>query len=59
MGASGKARQNARSRKLAKSAFRLRQRGLTNQEIATQLGLDESVIPARVLLGERLVDAEL
>lgn len=57
MGCSGDARRNERSRKIAKAAYKLRQDGLTNQQIAEQLGIDPKVVPARVKLGERLIDA--
>ena len=51
-------RSEARSRLLAKTAYKLRRKGLTNQQIADQLGIDVKVVPARVDLGERLADAE-
>lgn len=47
-----------RQRLQAKAAYRLRQQGYTNNQIAEQVGLDEKVVPARVKLGERLIDAE-
>lgn len=50
-------RQNQRSRKIAKAAYKLRNEGMTNNEIAEQLGISVKVVPARVRLGERLVEA--
>lgn len=52
-------RQRNRARSIAKAAFKLRQEGRTNDQIAEQLGIDKKVVPARVQLGERLEDAGL
>lgn len=59
MGSGTEARRNQRSRKIAKAAYRLRQEGRTNNEIAQQLGIDVKVVPERVKLGERLIDADI
>lgn len=57
MSSSGKRRRNERDRRIAKAAHKLRGDGLTNHEIAEQLGIDVKVVPARVELGERLAGA--
>lgn len=43
-----------RTHAAAINAFRLRQQGLTNKQIAAQLGKDVDRIPTMVALGERL-----
>ncbi len=59
MGRSGKHRRHQHGRAIAKAAYKLRGDGLTNQQISEQLGIDEKTVPKRVLLGERLIDAEI
>ncbi len=59
MGRSGKHRRQQHGRAIAKAAYKLRGDGLTNQQISEQLGIDEKTVPKRVLLGERLIDADI
>lgn len=40
------------------AAFRLRQKGFTNREIAEQTGIPENKVADRVRLGERLERSE-
>ena len=58
MDASRHSRKQINQHNVAKAAYRMKQKGHTTREIASQLGLDASAVKARVQLGERLVSEE-
>ena len=47
-------RRLKRSRSGKTAAYRMKQAGYTNGEIAKELGIPKDKVPARILLGERI-----